>query len=323
MASPDYQRNPTHSERHSTMIVYADTVLAVNLVMNSIILGLTAVVTGSPIHLWRILGAALGGAACVLFSAHPALAALQYLPAKLILSALIVIGAFRYGTLRLFLLRIAGFYLISFLMGGAVLGWISLEGSLPARRSGDNLTIGYDSLLAGALMAAALAAILMRLLRRRALQPGLCRTLRIAYGGRAVSLTALLDTGNSLRSLWGRPVIPTAADSLLPLFSDETAKYLTGRHPDLWLHDLDQCGDSLWLRRVEALPLRTVTGAGLILAFRPDSITVTDGKGTIRHVSAVIALSGASFAADGSYQALLHPDLLPVAATQREENQCA
>ena len=323
MASSDYQGNPISSERHSTMIVYADVVLAVNLVMNSIILWLTAVVTGSAIHLRRLLVAALGGAACVLFGAHPAMAVLQYLPAKLILSALMILIAFRYGSLRLFFLRTAGFYLISFLLGGAVLGWISLEGNLPARRPGDSLTVGYESLLAGALIAAALAAALMNLLRRRALHPGLCRTLRIAYGGRAVSLTALLDTGNSLRSLWGRPVIPTAADSLMPLFSAETVRYLMERHPDGWLHDLDQCGDSLWLSRVETLPLRTVTGAGLILAFRPDSITVTDGKGIARHVSAVIALSGTSLAADGSYQALLHPDLLPMAATQREENQCA
>lgn len=323
MASPDYQRHPTGSERHSTMIVYADTVIAVNLIMNSIILWLTAVITGSPSRLCRILTAALGGAACVLVGAHPALAVLQHLPAKIILSALMILTAFRYGSLRLFLLRTAGFYLISFLLGGAVLGWISLEGNLPGRRPGDSFSIGYDSLLFGALMAAALAAILARLLRRRSLQTCLFRTLIIAYSGRSVSLNALLDTGNNLRSLWGRPVIPAMADSLLPLFSAETAQYLSGRHPDLWLQDLDQCGDNLWLSRVEALPLRTVTGAGLILAFRPDSITVTDGKGIARHVSAVIALSGASFAADGSYQALLHPDLLPVAATQREENQCA
>lgn len=105
------------------MIIYADMILVVNVLMNSIILFFTALLTGSAIKIWRIIIAAGIGSIYVLASIIDKTYFLSSVGAKLAISIVLVYTVFGFMSLGTFLLRLGTFYVTSFIFGGAVLGW--------------------------------------------------------------------------------------------------------------------------------------------------------------------------------------------------------
>jgi stage II sporulation protein GA (sporulation sigma-E factor processing peptidase) len=303
------------------MYVYADILLLINTVMNGLILLLTAWAAGLRAQPWRLLAAALLGAIYALGGLFPAAAPLYAPAAKLAASAVLVWLALGPRTLRSFLFAAACFYLVSLLLGGAILGWLLLGaggggGTWPA--------VTWRHLAAGGLLALLLVALVWRrvlggLTRRRLLLP-----LVLEYAGRQAKLTALLDTGNHLYTIGGRrPVVLAEQSALVDLLGSRVSRYLAHTPPADWLANLDQCGDPDWLARVHIIPCRGIGGAGLLLAFRPDNLTVLTATGSITADDAVIGIHSGALSSGGAYAALLHPALLQAIDNKEVANICA
>lgn len=115
--------------------------------------------------------------------------------------------------------------------------------------------------------------------------------MRLSYGGNTVQLTALRDSGNSLRDpITGEPVF---------VVGGETARKLTG----LTEEQLRAPLETLAVRPIPGLrliPYRAVGGGGMLLGLRMDSVTV-DG----RTQKAIVAFSGEEIGNGGGYQALV------------------
>jgi stage II sporulation protein GA (sporulation sigma-E factor processing peptidase) len=303
------------------MYVYADILLLVNTLMNGVILLLTAWAAGLGYKAWRLLAAALLGALYALGGLLPALALLYAPAAKLAAAAAIVWLAFAPRTWRAMLLATAAFYLVSLLLGGAVLGWLLLAAG-PGAPAWP--TPAWHHLAAGAALALLLTGLLWRrllagLTRRRLLLP-----LVLGYAGRRVTLTALLDTGNHLYTLGSRrPVVLVDRGPLEPLLGPPVADYLRRTPPAHWLADLDRCGDREWLARVQIIPCRSVGGGGLLLGFRPDTLTVVTATGSITADEAVVGVHDGTLSAAGAYAALLHPAVMKTIDTKEEADICA
>ncbi len=303
------------------MYVYADILLIVNTVMNGVILLLTAWAAGLGYKAWRLLAAAALGALYALGGLLPA-AALLYVPAaKLAAAVLLVWLAFGLKTWRAMLLATATFYLVSLVLGGAVLGWLLLAAD---PRGPAWPTPAWHHLAAGAALALLLTGLVWRrllagLTRRRLLLP-----LVLDYAGRRVSLTALLDTGNHLYTPGShRPVVLVERSRLEPLLGSRVNDYLRQTPPADWPAALDRCPDQEWLARVQIIPCRSVGGGGLLLGFRPDNLAVITATGSITAADAVVGVHEGTLCAAGTYGALLHPAVLRTIDNKEEAGICA
>jgi stage II sporulation protein GA (sporulation sigma-E factor processing peptidase) len=303
------------------MYVYADILLLINTLMNGLIFLLTAWAAGIAAQPWRILAAAALGALYALGGIIPTAAPLYAPAAKIAASALLVWLALGPRTLRSFLLATACFYLVSLLLGGAILGWLLLV----AGGAGETWpAVTWQHLAAGGLLALLLVGLVWRRLlgglpRRRLLLP-----LLLEYAGRRAKLTALLDTGNHLYTIGNRrPVVLVEQNTLATLLGATVSGYLANTPPAEWLACLDQCGDPEWLARIHIIPCRGIGGDGLLLGFRPDTLTILTAAGSITVDDAVIGIHSGPLSPGGAYAALLHPALLQAIDNKEVANICA
>lgn len=308
------------------MYVYADIVIIINIAMNGIILVLTAWVAGINYKVWRILTASALGAVYALGGVAAELELLYTPLAKLAVAAALVYAAFGSRSGRLLAKAVACFYLVSFVLGGAVTGWLYYfqVGTLVNTGREAWLSLSWQQLLAGTAVAVLLSVFALRrlaanLIRRRALLPVI-----VSYGGRQARLLSLLDTGNQLFTAVGRkPVVLVEAKALEPVLSEAVNGFLHSNQPELWLANLQQCCDQSWLGRIQPIPYQAVGNRSLLLGFRPDSLTVLTPAARVETDAVVIGIYSGRLSPDGSYNALLHPMLVQLVNVKEGANICA
>jgi stage II sporulation protein GA (sporulation sigma-E factor processing peptidase) len=294
------------------MIVYVDVTAGLNLVMNSLILGMTVRTSGVRCPLWRIGVGAFLGAILAITGLLPEFSFLRSLPGKFAVSLMVVIATFGCKPVHIIVPLLATFYLFSFMVGGAVFGWLCLT-------AGDenlNFSRGYPSnwlpFVAASIFTILLAFAAWRQFQGHWYHKTQSYQATIAWAGRAVTVTALLDSGNGLHSYWERtPVMIVEYLALRPLLGQQVNAFLSNNKPDGWLIALQDCLDSEWLQRVCIIPYRTIGSENLLLAFRPDTLIVHDKLKDHCTQNVIIGIYGGTFSAIHSYTALLHPALIP------------
>jgi len=293
------------------MIVYVDITAALNLAMNSIILEMTARIAGISCSVSRVCAGALLGAVLAVVGLLPEVSWLQSIPGKLLVSLLVVIAAFGRKPLHTFLPIIALFYLCSFLLGGAVFGWLCLGSQNPDLDPVRGNRSPWLELAIASCVAVALAFVAGRRFQGSWFNRAQSYQITIGWEGRSVTLTALLDSGNMLHTYWEQtPVIIVDYLALQPLFSKAVNAFLKENPADCWLLTVPECQDQTWLKRVRFIPYQTIGIQNMLLGFRPDSLTIHGKIAGYRTTDVIIALYGGVLSEVGSYSALLHPTLI-------------
>ena len=280
-------------------VVYVDSLFLLNLVINYIILLVTARICGSAAPRLRLLGGAVLGAIYAVAAVLPLPAFVVSLPVKLAVGVLMVLIAFG-GQARLLRLALV-FFAAAAAFGGAVMAASLLGGG---RSIGEvRLTLSLKLLILSFIVAyAVLTLVFRRAARRRGGRGGIV-TLELRHGGRAVRMRALRDTGNALTDpMTGRAVIVAGVNDVRPLLAPETQRAVAGlRNRDAVgvLEELSGAGSAV---RFHLIPYSAVgTAGGMLLAFKPDEILV-DGK---NKTGMLLALSPNSVSESGAYAALL------------------
>ncbi len=117
----------------------------------------------------------------------------------------------------------------------------------------------------------------------------------VTANGKAVSGTALMDTGNSLRESFSTyPVIIAERASIDSIIPTAIAEYIDGGVPSSGLRLITH---------------RTVSGVGVMPAFKPDCVEIFSLKGTVKTGSVYIAVSDMSISS-GEYDFILNPAIL-------------
>lgn len=110
----------------------------------------------------------------------------------------------------------------------------------------------------------------------------------LSYGEKNISLTALRDTGNTLRDpVTGRPVLVVGADA---------AQQLTGLSPQQLRQPIETIGVIPGLRLI---PYKAIGGSGLLLALRVPNVKIGTWRG-----SGLVAFAPEVLNVNGTYQAL-------------------
>lgn len=277
-------------------VVYIDSVFVLNTLMDYLLILATAHLAGIPLRRKRyFLSALLGGAYAVsVFLPHCGF--LAGWPEKIGVGILLSVLAYG-GEKKLLRLTLLLFG-VSCGFAGCVLGLGLLAGGGVPMANG----VFYTDVDAKVLLIAAGAAYLaMSVVFRASVRHGIRGTLvpvKITFGPRNVSLTALCDTGNALRDpVTGRPLLVVSAIHLATLWPPEMRELLTTmqvlRSPADVLERLNQQGTRFRLVPYSAVGI----SSGLLLAFRCDWAEI----GKKRYERLLVALSptelGDSFAA--------------------------
>ncbi|MBR1780859.1 MAG: sigma-E processing peptidase SpoIIGA [Oscillospiraceae bacterium] len=278
------------------MIVYADALLALNLLLDYCLLRLTAQVAACPFSRPRLGLGALFGALYALLIFLPGLDWLAAWPLRLLSGAGMAAIAF-YGTER-FRRVLGAFFALTAALGGGVLALTGLGGATFLRGT---VTTGADFLAvlaAGSCCCAALGWLFRRRLSRTV---GGMAEVRVKLQGETVTFRALVDTGNTLTDRRNRPVL--VADwrvlrRLLPRAGLEQADFAAPER------GFAKALAALPPGRVQLVVYHTVgVGQALLLAVEPEEIWV-DGK----RRSMLLAGTAEPVSDGGDYQGLVAPE---------------
>ena len=271
-------------------IIYADSALVLNFVIDYLLLLSTGKVCALPLVRWRMALAALfGGVYAVLSLVYPQLLTLA---ACKIFSGL-ALAAIAFGGLDRFIRTAAVFFAVSAAFGGAVYAALSIGGvdvskALALPLSTRTLTLSF------ALCYTVLSVVFRGAARRTDAEYGY---IEILLRDKKVSFKALRDTGNELRDSKGAPVVVAewaAAAALFPEFDKQPSL-----DPPYLLLEMDALEGMKG--RGSLLPCLTATDAGgLLPCFRPDAISINGKKA--QHC--LLALIPGPISSDGSYRAL-------------------
>ena len=214
--------------------MYIEVFLLDNSIMNYIILRMACAVRNCRVARWRLACAALLGAVYAAFAIQNQL--LMLLPLKLS-GAFVMALALPLKSVKCYVLNAIALLLAVFIAGGVAI-CTALCGA--GRQELSALTV--RTVLAAALLSCTLPWLLRRLFQRRRSE-ALCR-LVLAYGGATYGLDALIDTGSALKEpVSGLPVIVV------------------------------HCTELSRFARIP-IPASTVCGSTLLLALRPDGVTL-------------------------------------------------
>jgi stage II sporulation protein GA (sporulation sigma-E factor processing peptidase) len=303
-------------------VVYLDVVWLINFVLDGFLIWFTAWIGRFPLHAGRwLLGSAAGGMYAVVL-VFPSFQLLDSLIAKIAFSFLIIGISFSLRSIR-DVLRLAGlFYLVVFLTGGATLSLDYFIGGNAASSHGwAGMPGGREGVIRTPLWILAAAIPLTWSLARTVWRKaeGWWRrerslwTIRVRVGEDQVEMVGLLDTGNHLRDPLSQfPVMVgdwRRFQSILP----EGLLQVFGQHGDP-VHRLPEVSlPEDWQTRLHLVPYRGIGGmSGMLIAFRPDEVVLLSESAIHTTSSVLIGLNPQTLSGDNVYQAILHPEMIPV-----------
>ena len=272
--------------------IYADELLALNFLVDYLLLLSAARLRGAPLRRGRFASGAAVGAVYALIAVLPGWGWVNVLPVKMAVSFLMALTAYSWaeqpGAWLWFLALSAGF-------GGAVFAAAMLAG-----QNMENLYVpvsGRILLLSLGVCYAAIRLFFGRFLQRR---ERVILPVTLTFQGRHTTFRALVDTGNNLHdAVTGLPVMVADRSVIEPLLPAEAAAILNTTDPAAQLQALAAIPGLKG--RFRLVPYTTVgTGRGLLLCFRPDALTVDR-----RPRAMLAALSPTPLSDDGDYRAIL------------------
>lgn len=283
------------------MVIYVDSLLLLNFIINFLLLTATARITGAPIKRLRTgFGAAIG-AVYALMVILPDFGFLGSAAFKLVFAVLMAMAAFGISKkLPRYILTMFG---VSMAFAGAVMAieWM-FGGALELINGIPYLSIGFPALV---LITGCTYALLGAVFNRAGEHSGKGELTDIKFelDGRQISATALVDTGNTLRdSVTNLPVAVVDYDILKNLLPKYVSTTLDQRDVSDSLNLFGRLSDIGLGGKLRLIPYSAVgTDRGMLLALRCDRITVGDYS----VANALAAFSPTSVSDGGGYVALV------------------
>lgn len=265
--------------------IYIDVLIAVNLLINYFLLLAAANFLSLRFRRRRVFLASLLGAFYSLWILMPEINLWAAFAVKLAMAATIVLTAYPLNGFKQFLRELAAFYIVSFSFAGFMLAvwyFIAPQGMV-IKNSVVYFNISPLILILLTVVCYLFIRLIHRLTGRQAAAGTFC-TVTVDYSGKRASFLGKVDTGNSLTEPFSNyPVLVVYEDFVKNLIPEKESG------------------------KVRLVPFHTVSGEGLLPAFRPDLLTLVCGKNIYCMHNVYIAASKTKL---GEFDALINPDLL-------------
>lgn len=298
------------------IVIYLDVVIMENLVMDFLILKLTARFSGMKASSLRIFfGALLGSLYVVPLVMLPGLKFLFTALAKIVLGMIIVAVTFNPKKLAAFFKTLAIFFISTFIFAGAGFALLYMNKSGGFVKNGVFIILG-DSKWFQLLLAVILVGIIVRIFwemyQDRVLREKLLIPLKIAFESRIINLAALVDTGNSLHDpLTNLPVIVVEFKAIKDLLPLEIQRIFEEAKENDLNCVTSIVSKSTWFSRFRLIPFTSLGKEnGMLIGFKPDYIEIgeSDEKKGVSDV--IVGIYNRALSRDDHYRALLGPDLI-------------
>lgn len=301
------------------MVFYLDLILLLNFSIDYLILIATVKFLKLDYKKWRLALGALVGALYSLVFFIPSLDFYQFFLTKIILSIIIILVSIGYKDLIFFIQAFATFYLVSFLMGGGVLGIQYLFNIEHEVVNGIYVTKSSSPAMVIAMIFISFIGIwlfskrtFISLTRRISFTQGII-DIEVHFDDEILKCKGLVDTGNQLYDpITRKPVIIVEAEQMPFLPSVLKNSYRNGQFDlDLFNRVTEQV-DIDFLSRVQIIPFRTISREmQFLVCIKPNKVVVRTKEGKeLSHTKVLVGLDYSKLSKDDSYQAIIHPDLI-------------
>lgn len=279
------------------MTIYADVLIALNILLTYILLVATRVMLKIPTNKWAVLLASVVGGLSSLAIFYEKGGGAFSLIYKMITALIIVSIGFLPKSVKQFIKEFSAFFGITLLFGG---GMYALEITLHPKKiffyNGTvyfNMSIAY--LVGSVFVIYGIFLLADYLITKHNHKSGKCM-LEITYNNISVNLTAFIDTGNSLTDgMTGRPVIVAELSAVAPLFTREEMLFFKK-------DGYENVPESL-NKSIRLIPCKTVAGEALLKAFTPDYVKIKNGEKSFKSSFCTVALTDNNLS-QGVYRAL-------------------
>ncbi|QQE75907.1 sigma-E processing peptidase SpoIIGA [Brevibacillus composti] len=305
------------------MIVYLDIILLLNIAIDTMLLWFTAYFRKERVRWWRIILASLFGSTYLAFFFFPVFAPMYQWSVKLLFSVMMLWIAFGHRRLLAFCHNLIIFYFVAFVFGGGVFG---LQYFLSTRNEviselvtvhNDGFGVGFTPTLAILLAGFAFMFFLSKQSYAAIQQPrrveAVLAEVRIQLAGETVLCRGLIDTGNQLHEPITRNPVMIVEGSLLTHILPAALIGLI-RQTEGGLNQMEGVWDELpleWQSRLRLVPYRSVaSGMSFLVAIKPDEVLVVQEGRRFLHKKVLVGLNPLPLAADGQYQAIVHPAMI-------------
>ncbi len=301
------------------MEIYLDIVVMENIVINYLILLVTAKfskIRSSNLRL--LLGAVLGAAYLVIMILLPDMKVYTTVLSKFLLSVTMVAVTFHFSKLTLFFKTLAMFYAATFLFAGAGFALMFFNREWGIMKNGVLMTpmallnTKWSELLMAFVVTLIILRIVWDVIQKKFLREKLLVQMIISFDEKSIQLFALVDTGNSLHDpLTNMPVVVveySAVKELLPM--DIRDIFEKNSDNDLnMITTTISCSD--WFSRFRLIPFTSLGKEnGMLIGFRPDYIEIgtEDERKGVKEV--IVGIYNRALSRNEQYKALMNPELM-------------
>lgn len=312
------------------MTIYLDLIFLTNFLIDWILLWSTAFVLKLRPRWYRLgLGAGLG-ATYTLVIFFPYISSLFTFFTKLFFSALMVFCAFGFYRLKVFLERILTFYMVAFILGGGLLGLHYalqtesevLSGIVFTQTGGMGTSITWGFIMIAFPVLWWLSGRALTQIKSNNRKATFFVEIEIIVNEQAVACRGLIDTGNQLYEPISRMPVAIVNLNLFEQLLPASLYQAIKEKQDLSSHELLLNLDDEWLNKIRIIPYRSVSrGMDLLLALRPDKVRISSEGTAYETKKALIGLNPEALSSDGSYEAIVHPQMTDDSIRLQEANQ--
>lgn len=292
------------------MDIYIDILLLENISINYLIMWLASRIIKVEAKNLKLLAASTVGALYALLLFFPGYRMLYSVIMKVLLSFLMIVIAYTPSRFREFVKELSVFYLISFVLGGAVFGLFYFTNSGMPMFNGIFFIKGIPPIIL--LGAGGLTLIFVQLcviplynyLEKRSLH----QTFSLNFEGNEIKLKGLVDTGNALYDpITKYPVIIVEYSAVKDIIPDTVRDlFEEGRENDLD-YVYEKLQQSNWMSRLRLIPYSSIgKEKGILIGFKADRVALKNKR--LKEV--IVAIHSKDLSENGEYSALLNPELL-------------
>ncbi|TDT61851.1 sigma-E processing peptidase SpoIIGA [Fonticella tunisiensis] len=292
-------------------VVYIDILIFENFFMNYLLLYVINRFCKCKAKWWRMAVAALTGALYVFVIFFPDLHIFYSLIMKLLISMIMNVIAFLPYRIKDFIKILIMFYIEAFIVGGTIFGFFYLGNQqLEVANGTFMIDIPANYIIGGSIAAIILVKIGFDYFENYYSREKNKVELQIILNDRCCNVTALIDTGNSLRDpLTNQPVIVVNMNSVYDIFSDDVKQALFKKQQSSSIYDAIL--STTMKSRIRIIPYRALgVDNGMLTGVRVDTVIVRHKSRTRIIQGAIIALYNKPISNQGDYQALAYPEIV-------------
>ncbi|EYE88439.1 hypothetical protein Q428_07980 [Fervidicella metallireducens AeB] len=290
-------------------VIYVDVLLLENFLMNFLLLYIVGRYSKIKIKTLRITAAALFGGMYVIVLFLPEFTAMYSVPMRIAISIIMVTIAFMPYKIKEFIKLWILFFLTSFIVGGCIFAVLFLTQKDVVLISGA-IVVPSKFIIIGIIIAIFFVKIGFDYFETYYLTEKNKIEMEIHLSNKSCKITALIDTGNSLRDpITNEPVIVVYMKPIFQILPDELlAEIINEQNNDVIMKKIM---DSSLKTRIRLIPYKALgVENGLLTGIRVDKVAIRYKSHYAVLKGTLIALYTQPISREGSYQALAYPELL-------------